>query len=769
MRAFFLRRAMKFAPVRWAATLMLVAMVLLGVTGALIAMSRLTAEQTAAFYMGDQDASVITMVPVAPGAKAPDLKQTVVKAGAARASQMLVMSGLPLDQSPSVSYFESDWTVSGYAAQFTLLDGRWPQRPGEVATFGIDGDAVSSWSGAWTFTVVGHVRPISSRSATLLAANGTLESLRLPGTSEEFPSVQASPWVAWTGGATGAIVDALASATGTDPDLIRRSQLSLRSETATNRSPNWFYEVVPDLVLPLVVGFAAAAFVFSWVRRRADGMRRQGLAPQKLYEAFFAVLGVCVGVSGLGYPIGWMICFAAAPVWASRISHDISFQFPGLVPIVVAMTSLLLAVGAAAAVVSLRSRKTQVRMGLVVDRALRAAFVGIGLLSVTIAAFADKTLQRGAILMLALLVAAAAAPYGLRWVTGARPASLTGRLGLRLIDRDKAAASIVVAALAAAVGLPLALATYGISAANEMTRWGTIQPAPTGVAILQSPVGDTVPPAVVERFESATGLSSPILMRTVDLELPESYGTAAALLPDLAAVSRWLERPLSDDERALLERGGALTLADGAANARVTLSDGTSQQAELYHVTFREKNYGVTTVFAGAYSRVRGTHELLYYTGLSQDAERDMVSLLAAAQIDRAWVAFHNIPSIFGLSTMASAALALTGLVGSLIVTVAATSQAKTLRGYSAAFLAMGLPRRWIRRVYVYSFSPIALLGIGCGLVAAIVCTSAMTVVAGIELVVPWPALGAWGIGLVMGCSVSFLAGLRRVMPRERI
>lgn len=766
MRAFLLSRALRFAPVRGAAVLMLVTMVLLGGAGAGIAMSRLTPDQVNSFYMGDHDASVMTSVSVLPGDASPDLKQVALSAGAASVSQVLVLQGLPLDQVRSAIFYESDWPHSGFTAQFRLLDGRWPQRPGEVVASGIDGDMVSAWSQKWQFTVVGHARSINNRVPAILAATGTFQSLRFPGPAEEFPTLAASPWVAWTGGDTNKIVEALAQATGADPGMITSTQLSRRADAA--RSSNWFYEVLPSLLVPLVVGFIAATLVFRWARRRADGLRRQGVSPRRLYSAFLLVLGILATLTTVGYPLGWIGGFAMSPLWSVAVEHDIVFQDPNILPIAVEWLALLAACVTSAAWISRRPAGTVVSW-FSVDKALRVGFVVVGVGCVVLASFTGKTMQRGAVLVLAILIAAALAPYGLGLIRSFRPDNLAARLGLRVLQRDRAAVSITTAILAAAVGLPVGLATYGISAANELTRAASIQPAPTGAAILQSPVSDTVPAGVVEKFQTATGLSDPIIMQGIQLDIPSAYGSSAAVLPDLDSVSRWLERPLDADETAVLKRGGALTLGDVDGAVSVRQPDGSLRSTEFRKVSFREKNYGVTTVFVSPYANLSSTRVIRYYTGVSQELEQNMVALLSGAQIDRTWVAFHNIPSVFGLSTMASLALALTGFVGSLVLLVAASSQARTLRGYSAAFTVLGIPRSWIRRVYAYSFWPGVLLGVLCGLLAAIIGIGVITIIAGISLVVPWFALAGWATGMAAGCLASAALGFRRVLPRERM
>lgn len=761
MLGFFLSRTLRIPTLRNAWVLVIAATFLLGALGSGIEMARSTGEQYALAYMGSHDAEV-SAGEFMPGTTPADLTNVAVSAGASSASEQYVLTTVRLDQGLTMPIIESNWPRSGFSAPYQLTSGRWPDQPGEAVVSEAGSlVAASAWSARWSFTIVGTTRSTVTDSKALLVAPGTMAILRLPGPAEDYPGVIGRRDIAWTGGNTKDIVDALAQATGEDPDRLSLN-VSTRADTSGGSPQNPLVNL-PGIAGPFVVGAVAGMLVARWLRKLGRGLHYQGIGRRQAYGAVLVTTAISVSLATCGYPLGWLATSLAHPLLAPLFTHDVFFHAPS-----VPLTALTLLSSAAGAVLAAAAGMGVVsRGGVWPRRAGPVAMVVGGLVALGLAVSqSDPWFQRVGIVLLGSLAALNLARYAFVWWPRRSRSTLPAILGGRVLLRDVTAASSTAAALAAVTALTVGLLTIGVTGVNEQNKRALVQPTPQGHALVVGGSGQ-VPATVLSAFEEATGLSDPFTVGLLNVTLDGQVG-GVATLPDIAAVERWLERPLTEDETALLQQGGVLAIDHETGKSIMRTPQGNNA-VEVRGVTFREHNYSISAVLLAGRVSLTPSRTGYYFTSVPAQVEKNMSDRLASAGVDRTWVLYHGTPPVFTLSPRMSIALAGAGALSSLLLVAAALAQARTLRSYGAAFLAMGIPKRWVRRVFRASFWPVTAVslvaGFGTGLVASVVAA----IVGGAELTVPWAALGGWASGIALGSVVAAAFGLSRIDARERI
>ena len=110
------------------------------------------------------------------------------------------------DPPPVTTFQEADWASRPFPDRYSLIDGRWPDKPGEAILTPSLADAtkhdkvVPVLSGNEKLRVVGRVTDrYATASSKILAAPGTWRGLDAPGLATRYPTLQASPTLLWSG------------------------------------------------------------------------------------------------------------------------------------------------------------------------------------------------------------------------------------------------------------------------------------------------------------------------------------------------------------------------------------------------------------------------------------------------------------------------------------------------------------------------------------------------------------------------------------------
>lgn len=582
----------------------------------------LTPEQEVRWQLGDTD-GLVRLSGVAAPAGSPARDQLERESGPTSAWTMSLQHyDFPVPQvaPDQVTFEEMPWGRRLFGSRYLLEEGRWPRRPGEVVVIGGSGRAAAGRSLAVlgdpdALRVVGTGRGAFARETRLLAASGTWGSLRNPrsGLSQLDGSIlafldQGAGIEQETRG-----LASLLSTTAVPHDYDARTSQVHQELLAgfadagrvareapqrwTTASPLSFW--VPSLTL----GPMAVLVAFLSVSRRAGAslrsLVRAGVDQRTAVSGVtLTVMIWSVSAAVVGGAAGGLAGYVAA-MWGSRGLGNpapvVSFPWAGALCLVV---SLLLGAAAGFLVLTRVAGPASTREGSPVrgsathgqwrDRGadLRrtvAVVAGAVLLFLyTRLGSADDLLWVSglATLVMAMLVPEATRTLARRWPEG----RLTGRLSARLLQANLTRACVLTAVFAVAVGLCGGfLAAFNTAVQSE--RAAAVNASPTDQVVLDNDGSPTLPvPADVRRVaEAVPSLAdqTPVQLYTVGRPARGSSGppshavgvdTGYYLFNTLAfdgvgQVERAFATRLSKQERATLEKGGALVIDDRATGS----------------------------------------------------------------------------------------------------------------------------------------------------------------------------------------------------------
>ncbi|MBB5958620.1 hypothetical protein FHS29_005228 [Saccharothrix tamanrassetensis] len=616
---------------------------------------------------------------------------------------------------PVTKYVEADWAAGPFPERFSLVTGRWPERPGEVVLSGSmwpGGETVSVLAGNHTFRVVGTADDRYSDWETVLAGRGSFAGIGVAG-------VTAYATLYWGGKADrDRVVEAVGSAIGAPPAELtggitdRRTELAREARSSVERFP--LVHRIPALALPLL----SVLTVLGLTRRRSSdslavltslGIPRPravagvGLAITA-WTMISTVLGVAAGV-GLG---------VLARRIVARWKAEPLPELPGLWS-PVGQLLLITAAACLLAAVVLGPRRNRPAATALVRRC--AAIVTCGVIVFQVArldGIPQAMLLTGTIGVAVLL----AAPDLVGGVIGRLPG--TGarlRLGRQRLLHNRGRAVAAVAVLTAVLAAPVALLTLvATDAATQEAR--SVPLVPPHQVVLSGVGGFTQPPppeaveAVTRRVDFA---QPPIRLRLAE-------GVLAVDTPEEAG--RLTNRPLTTAEAELLRGGGVLAWNDLEPSWRATQRD--------VLLTGTARGLGLPLTDGG-----------IVFTGVPDADAVAAQQAILDARLDHGLVGVHEAPSPPFVPTTFYAAVAGLALVALLATMAVARSQVGTLRTYLGRLITIGLPSRWARQVLLIETAVV--VGVSTLLAPAIAVPSIIIAawrIDALTLRIPWPHIG---------------------------
>lgn len=263
---------------------------------------------------------------------------------------------------------------------------------------------------------------------------------------------------------------------------------------------------------------------------------------------------------------------------------------------------------------------------------------------------------------------------------------------------------------------------------------------------------------------NATILSSPL---PIDPAVPGAYGILSLETP-----SDWEKlsgRPLTSEQRAVLEHGGVLVRdRDLMQGHHVELSE---QQEDIPRLPAMPADFGeywkkqvgaLMLTDAAESQKIKGSSSQIILTGLSPQQVADLPKLAARLGIPPESIA---LPTHYGASTPTVFYLSLLAAVASAVALSIAISQAmrRDMRAIHVSFRLLGLDTRWSRNTLIWALTGTACIGLSLGVCAGVLPLAMYGVILGEGFIVAvdWPSLAAVAVGIGLGLSARAIAQRR--------
>ena len=768
-------------------------------TFSIISALTLSPEQAAESELGGFD-SVLQLSGFYPAGRDPDTAAiaAAIRAGGGTNPHVAVtVYDLRFTQLPDarrIFFQEMDWQDSPLTDKYTLLSGRYPSAPGEIAVSeSVDDiahtDALTGFGGDITLHVVGTVSDDYQRDATfLLAGPGTWTSWgSIPRIQERYPSLKGGARAYWNGGESSDQLtqwQVRAGALSADEAEATVASSLMTRATLIQRAPGlWLSRFplileLPLFVIPLLAGLLAGTLNGRWMRGMQVQLGRLGIQTRHTAAALWLTTTISsILASGIGWGAGMILGWASRPPLDAIVDHQLGPQ--SWLPSEFAIVILGGVLGLVISIIRFPGALKAWRPKLVGESALPWWRRGIGLacgLIFTAQAVVEHD-PSTASSMVAVVIAAVCLwiPDVLPVLLRREPNGVLPLTAVRFLRARQRQTSIAVAALGAILALAVSATSIAYSLEETYRRQAIDRVPPGAGQVVAQDEQDGVPELVRSRVESDVGIRNPIANYSLDTVYLENTGPAHAIavFDDPDALSRWnVERPLTESQRSVLTRGGVLT---NTAQQSVALSTGSATvtllSADIALAPEWAQQFGGAMLRATAQAHGwRMINETLTYTHLTAVQQQALRTVAERNAFDPSYVVYGYPADVQTLPEKYTAALAALTLLNCLIAAAFTTAQGRAARPYLASLSALGVPRRWIGSVVALQ----VILVLGASLASAAL-SSALGLSAiflvdrdHFDPVVPWPSLGLILALTVGGTLIGLAAGMVRLSPRER-
>lgn len=720
---------------------------------------------------------------------------------------------------PTTWYTEADWVRNPFPRRYSLLDGRWPERAGEVVlvrtmagTLAPLGGRLNVLAGHEQFAVVGVSDDRYGDYHAILAAPGTFAGIG-EAALRSFPELSAYPTLYWEGGGREGVTDALsvglARALGRPRGEVaqvvgeftqdRAQAPSAESRPWIDRIPSGY--AVPSLLLPILAALATFGLGGRRLQRSAELLVATGVRPGSAALALGAAaagwlaISLAVGV-GVGSAIGAIgrLAIDLSPLWRQPLS-----PFPGLADPVARMglsTVVACVVGTVMLRFALaggrRDRASSADGAERNERGYRRHMThirhGVAVLAACAAIWQVSRLDPGTVepMLLATTIAVTVLLLAPEVFGRALHALPKTEPRLRLVRKqfvhDRARGAITVAALAAVLGLPLGYLVLF----EAMIRTGESGLAPEVVPgqVLVSGIGGSLtppPPTVLAVVSDRLGKDHPSVRLRYLGELDaliemQGSGPGVVLALDTADdIGRLLARPLTSAERAALADSGLLVWdgREGGERVLVSSAEGVGEvrlpsATARVHPAWQSGNDGVVLSATAERAGLPVSDGGVVFTGVSDADARQARQAILDAGLDPYQVRIYELPKLYVPEALfvAAAGLLLIVLLCSIAVSRA---QVRTLRRYLGTLVAIGLSPSWARQVVLVQS---AFLAAVATIVALALAIAPVVITAwrleGFVLSIPWRVVGLVVVTFYVAVLLAALLSCRQIRASDR-
>ncbi len=722
---------------------------------------------------------------------------------------------------PTTVYIEADWARNPFPDRYTLLNGHWPERPGEVVLARTSDGSLAS-PGAWLGVLGGHERFFVTGIADdrysddqeILAAPGTYAGIGEVAL-RSFPRVDAFPTLYWEGSQRQPVIDAVSASfaqeLGLAPDEVTpivaeatldRAQQRLERKVWIDWTPSSY--AVPSLLLPFLASLAIFGLGQRRLRRSQELLVAMGLQPAHGARALgLAVTGWLLMALVGGVAAGLLIGIAGRRLitqfhlWSQPLS-----PLPNLTdPVMRLVASAIVAcvVGSVLlrfAVANERQSQTpasQEGQPATPGHRQLATHVrhGIAVLTGCVTIFQMSRLDTppeamvlaGTMAVTVLLLVPEVVGWAVRRLPRTDPRLRLTRQQLR---HDRTRGTIAVAVLAAVLGLPLgylALFDTMIKTAES----GLIPRVTPHQVLVGASGSEFAPPPseVLAVVESQLGSSHPVvqlrsLQDALDRPILLIFGTdmgGILALDTPEDVSRLIERLLTEAERSALVEGGLLVWDGRESGERVLVTHTEAGPEEVrfpatavrIHPAWKQGLRGVLLTDTAKQRKLSVQDGGVVFTGVSDSEAREARRMVLDAGFDPRQVTIYDPPEVYVPEALFAAAAGLMLIV--LLCSIAvARAQVLTLRRYLGTLVAIGLTPDWARQAVLVQLMFFVAVSIVVALVLAIPpVVIAAVVLPDFVLSIPWRVIGLVIATFCLAVLIASVLSCRQIRASDRV
>lgn len=729
-----------------------------------------------------------------------NLISAMQKAGATQAEVGYAIFGVTPDGHPEISLniFERKWKLNPFPERFTLLEGRIPRAPGELAVSPTIAESIPHGSSATFFDgelrsrVVGVVLDNFARSSSfVLASPGSWDSMgdMPPGEASRF-GVSAARELFWNGEATPtAIVQEVVPLLISDIDH-RASAIEAWPSIAASKleteahSPPLFTELLLLLMFgPLAASLFSGWFSVRFLNRVRATMLTVGVHRTKL-PGLTAVLISTVVSACLGSLLGVAAGTGLRPL-IDLISNSVLGPVHNLFAICTAVVATA-TVGASLSLVLLKKPTRAVAKGesqLMVRRIIHALPRLGQLLPVVIVALAvagvlfaraGTTNEQFLSLYCFGLAVVAMTPYVLRLVMKTKTGNLAISLGLRRIAAEFRFSAWAMVVLSALLMVSFALSTIYFSSTQSQNAQAEANTPPDQIYFRPALDVGPMTESLRSEIEQYVGVSDAILFSRAIGATTQRVG-ATLVFDSIDDVERATGLKLAPGHRRILTDGGTLR----------------TKPPDLSHVTFENASGGrfemPSTRLSGldasfnAYDGfiLRSTAEnhgvaLAVPTWAYTDADSHQLKLASEAPealgFNSDWLQVYEAPPLATEPIEFSMIALVIAGIGGVVMAYYAASAAKALRPNLAAVRSLGMRRRWLITTLAVQVGTILIVAIGIAAISAILATATALALwlPGVSLHVPWKSLSVLILTMLVVVTIALTNSSRNLSMIER-
>jgi hypothetical protein len=716
-----------------------------------------------------------------------DVLLAMREAGAVNARVAFESYQVPIDGHSGLwmNLSEHDWSANPFPDRYSLVSGRFPAEPGEVAisqglvsALGEEG-SIALAGGTLELDVVGVILDDANRSGPLgLVAPGTWQKA---GSSSGSFDVTATRMFYWDSAeppqrVVEAVAEELRVVLAEPPPLE-----DLLSEVSAHRAlhdPSLYSELaVLILAAPAAVGLIGGWAGTRFIRRIRDTLLAIGIARTAL-AGIGAILGsaLAAGIGGAG--AGLLLGLAIRPVLDAFSNRGLGpiYGLELFIPLVVGA----LVVGASLGTLNIVKRdsdRARVEGGGFVPT-FAQVLPGVSLILFFGGVFSAQSSDLNVRFLAPFLFGSAVvilAPLILGFAQHIRADSLPVTLAFRQLSANRRGASWATVGLASILMLSFStlLVNYSVVATANEEAFSRV---PEGQAQLVPPpsVSESDALRIIEGIDEYAGLSDAILLGTATGVLGSNDG-AIMIVEGPRDVERLLEVSLSSTEADAMERGALLRFKGPALEEEtVRLRAGESVVVPVVRISDKTAKYStfgaLITQQAADELGLSAGQSFWVYTDIS-DAQRQLLDEAPTALgFDPLWLIMYEPPAVRSEPPVTLFMGFSAGLLGSLLIAYYSSVTTRNLRPTLAALQSVGVRSRWLSTVSLVQVGAVVAAAVVFALIGAVVATllSTQTWLTNAEFHVPWASLGLLLATVVVGALVSQLVARRRLSYSER-
>lgn len=688
-----------------------------------------------------------------------------------------------------ISYIELAMPSPALEGTLELIEGRWPQAPGECAATGDVPERTGPPLGVWELTMVGRLTSVfTADHPSATCAPGTWELWRMTPAQLELTAdaIGYQYWLVGDPQQVQQVVDSLV-----ERGLVSAGDgVSVRKDQRPPSAGRLLFDQAPMVALPLLLAAVLGGLVGRWGGAVSRALERAGVPRRPLRYAVLVGAGLGAMVSAaVGALLGGLLGFTLRPALAAWVSEQPLSPWRLLVGEIVAVT-LATGIGALAGCwLGDAFRNRRLRQLDAPPRPLGRAAVttlllcAAGLASVSSWLIVTSQARQWPMVQGVLgmvLAAGCLAPVASRLAgRGVAAGEVSARtLGGRIVADDSRRWGMVSAAVTVFLGVVIAGFLVSMASLAGLQKY-LASDVPPGMVVLEvaNPDGERIPQRVHEQFERDLQVSDPVLLTERDV-VPVVMRGSLQFFGSVTDAERVLGS-LPPAAVATLNAGGIVVVGGLEGDSTVIEIDHASRLEVPVTTVKPEPSRRLQTGFGFAVlpamppqvQTARPVREMLVYQGLTpaQDAQAD--AWTDATGYNVFWVNAYHLSGPIGLSAGLATGLAGFGLLAAPLLVGVLRREVNELRPLAATLRGVGLAPGWIRPVFattvLIAVLPAAVLAVAGPALAVAILTRVYP--AAFDLSgVPWWGLAAFLAGVIGACWLATGFALRSLHRRER-